>query len=174
VHARNNMSSRAGTNIPKTPDQAKGGFISNFLPWGRGGAAPEAQAPSTPMMMTTTTSEDFAAASPSMLDRTAAFTQRLSSREQVEVDLITHLIESYFNIVREKIMDSVPKTIMHFLVNYVKTALQNEMVTRLWKRELFDELLAEDPQIASQRVRAAEMLSALNRAFTIVTEVSML
>ena len=49
----------------------------------------------------------------------------------MEVDLITNLIESYYDIVRDKVIDSVPKAIMHFLVNYVKSSLQNEMVTRL-------------------------------------------
>ena len=41
----------------------------------------------------------------------------------------------YFNIVREKILDSVPKTIMHFLVNFVKQALQNEVSILLLYRE---------------------------------------
>jgi len=33
------------------------------------------------------------------------------------------LIESYFDIVRKNFMDMVPKTIMHFLVNFAKGAL---------------------------------------------------
>jgi replication fork clamp-binding protein CrfC len=33
----------------------------------------------------------------------------LSGREQIEVDLITNLIESYYGIVRDKVIDSVPK-----------------------------------------------------------------
>ena len=108
------------------------------------------------------------------LDRTQAFTRTLTSREHMEVDLVTNLIESYYGIVRDKIVDSVPKAIMHFLVNYVKGALQNEMVTQLWKRELYDELLQEDPIVASQRLKASEMLKALERATTILTEVGSL
>jgi hypothetical protein len=65
----------------------------------------------------------------------------------------------------------LPQAIMCFLVNHVKAELQNEMVTRLWKRELFEELLQEDPMIAKQRGRAVEMVRALERASTILTEV---
>ena len=34
--------------------------------------------------------------------------------------VIERLIKSYFYIVRKSIQDSVPKSVMHFLVNYVK------------------------------------------------------
>ncbi len=90
----------------------------------------------------------------------------------MEVELVQSLIRSYYAIVRGKIQDSVPKTVMFFLVNKVQSDLQNELVTRLWQKELFDELLQEDPHIAGQRARAMEMLTALNRASTIVAEVS--
>ncbi len=60
---------------------------------------------------------------------------------------------------------------MHFLVNHVQTRIQNELVSRLYKRELWDKLLAEDPLVATQRARAAEMLAALQRASLIVAEV---
>lgn len=173
---------------PATPAQQQSetrSYISSFL-WGRGhgaqaidgGSAPAV--PATPTILSTTTREDYITMVqtpthfPSPMNRSTFPVERLSGREQVEVDLVTNLIESYFNIVRDKVVDSVPKAIMHFLVNYVTSALQNEMVTTLWQRELFDELLQEDPLVESQRTRAAEMLAALNRAFTIVNEVSMM
>lgn len=163
----------------------KPNFFASLL-WGRGagaGASPADVGNAAGMMspmpqMLSSTMDDLCSPqglpawqSPG-LDRTQAFTRTLTSREQVEVDLVTNLIESYYGIVRDKIVDSVPKAIMHFLVNYVKGALQNEMVTRLWKRELFDELLQEDPIVAAQRLKATEMLKALERATTILTEVS--
>lgn len=60
---------------------------------------------------------------------------------------------------------------MHFLVNHVQARIQNELVSRLYKRELLDDLLSEDPAVAQQRARASEMLAALNRAALIVAEV---
>ena len=39
------------------------------------------------------------------------------------MQVIERLIKSYFYIVRKSIQDSVPKSVMHFLVNYVKVRL---------------------------------------------------
>lgn len=38
----------------------------------------------------------------------------------MEEDIAERLIKSYFLIVRKSIQDTVPKAIMHFLVNFVK------------------------------------------------------
>jgi hypothetical protein len=45
-------------------------------------------------------------------------------------------------------------------------------VSNLYKEEKFDELLAEDPLVAKQREDAWAMSKALNRAITIVAEVT--
>ena len=68
------------------------------------------------------------------------------------------LIKSYFMIVRKNIQDSVPKAIMHFLVNYIKDNLQSELVSQLYKKEEIDMLLEESEHIAMRRKEAHEML----------------
>lgn len=74
--------------------------------------------------------------------------------------VLEKLIRSYFLIVRKNIQDSVPKAIMHFLVNYVKDQLQSELVASLYKTSTHehDELLDESGQIAQRRKDAQEML----------------
>ena len=47
---------------------------------------------------------------------------------------IERLIKSYFLIVRKNIQDTVPKAIMHFLVNFVQDNLQSELVSHLYKQ----------------------------------------
>jgi len=46
------------------------------------------------------------------------------------------LLSSYFGIVRKNVQDSVPKTIMHFLVNCAKDNIQNELVSMLYREVL--------------------------------------
>lgn len=70
------------------------------------------------------------------------------------------LIKSYFYIVRKSIQDTVPKAVMHFLVNFVKDNLQSELVTHLYKADNADQLLDESEHIAQRRREAADMLKA--------------
>ena len=68
------------------------------------------------------------------------------------------LIKSYFLIVKKNIQDTVPKAIMHFLVNNAKDNLQSELVSSLYKKEEFEFLLEESEHIAARRKEAHEML----------------
>uniref|UniRef100_A0A915PQF5 dynamin GTPase n=1 Tax=Setaria digitata TaxID=48799 RepID=A0A915PQF5_9BILA len=98
-------------------------------------------------------------------------TRKLTAREQKDCQIIERLIRCYFMIVRKNVQDTVPKAIMHFLVNYVRDNLQSELVQQLYKREIIEELLSESPVMAQRRKEAAEMLSALNKASNIIGEV---
>lgn len=68
------------------------------------------------------------------------------------------MIKSYFYIVRKSIQDTVPKAVMHFLVNFVKDNLQSELVTHLYKADNADQLLDESEHIAQRRKEAGDML----------------
>lgn len=98
-------------------------------------------------------------------------TRKLSPREQRDCEVIERLIKSYYYIIRKNIQDTVPKAIMHFLVNYVKDNLQSELVTHLYKHDQFDNLLSESEHIAIRRKEAAEMLKALQKASLIISEI---
>lgn len=78
------------------------------------------------------------------------------------LDFSERLIKSYFYIVRKSIQDSVPKAVMHFLVNYVKDNLQSELVTHLYKSENAEDFLNESDHIAVRRKEAADMLKVSN------------
>ncbi|VUZ55060.1 unnamed protein product [Hymenolepis diminuta] len=96
---------------------------------------------------------------------------QLTPAEKRDVDLISQLIRSYFMIVRKNILDSVPKAIMNFLVNYVKDNLQSELVSNLYKNDQYDALLKESENVAQRRREASEMLKGLQRANQIISEV---
>eukprot|EP00126_Sphaerothecum_destruens_P012302 Sdes_comp21093_c0_seq1m19775 len=95
----------------------------------------------------------------------------LNPREKIETELIQSLLASYFTIVRKNIQDAVPKAIMHFMVNYVKENIQSELVSSLYKEDMFSFLLEEAPEIAQQREDTVKMLNALKKASTILAEV---
>ncbi|KAF8467722.1 Dynamin central region-domain-containing protein [Kalaharituber pfeilii] len=95
----------------------------------------------------------------------------LTEREQMETELIRRLISSYFNIVRETIQDQVPKAVMHFLVNHTKDAVQNRLVTELYREEYFSDLLYEDDAIKAEREKCEKLLQTYKEAAKIVAEV---
>ncbi len=46
--------------------------------------------------------------------------------------MIKRLIVSYFNVVKKNINDSVPKSIVTFLVNYTKNSCEKILVNNLY------------------------------------------
>ncbi|XP_043944037.1 dynamin-1-like protein [Protopterus annectens] len=106
-----------------------------------------------------------------LLDVPVPVARKLSAREQRDCEVIERLIKSYFLIVRKNIQDSVPKAVMHFLVNFVKDNLQSELVGQLYKSKLLEDLLTESEDMAQRRMEAADMLQALQRASQIIAEI---
>ncbi|KAF0984640.1 hypothetical protein FDP41_000539 [Naegleria fowleri] len=102
---------------------------------------------------------------------TAAFLTNFEEREKKETETIKTLLQHYFDIVRKGVSDSVPKSVMHFLVNKSKVNLQSELVRNLYKPELFDELLKENEAIAQKRKAASKLLSALLKAQDTLNEI---
>lgn len=94
----------------------------------------------------------------------------MTEKEEVETQLIMTLLQSYFNIVRKNLLDSVPKAVMHFLVNHVVEQLGTRLVTELYKEEMFAQLLTEDDSVVKQRARCKTALEAYRQAAVIITD----
>jgi hypothetical protein len=56
-----------------------------------------------------------------------------TEQEEVEVEVIRRLVDSYFCIVRRNVADAVPKAIMHFMVNHTKRGLQQHLIQQLYR-----------------------------------------
>uniref|UniRef100_A0A146V4D5 Dynamin-1-like protein n=1 Tax=Fundulus heteroclitus TaxID=8078 RepID=A0A146V4D5_FUNHE len=106
-----------------------------------------------------------------LLDVPVPVSRKLSAREQRDCEVIERLIKSYFLIVRKNIQDSVPKAVMHFLVNHVKDCLQSELVGQLYKTALLNDLLIESEDMAQRRNEASDMLKALQKASQVIAEI---
>jgi len=94
-----------------------------------------------------------------------------TERDRVEMEVIKSLIDPYFKIVRKNFIDMVPKTIMYYLVNHVRDAVQNELVSELYRDAEVGNLMQEAEDIAQRRQTCEEMRDLLNKAMDIVNEV---
>ncbi|KAJ6734371.1 DYNAMIN 3A-LIKE PROTEIN [Salix purpurea] len=93
-----------------------------------------------------------------------------SENESIEIAVTKLLLKSYYDIVRKNIEDSIPKAIMHFLVNHTKRELHNVFIRKLYRENLFEEMLQEHDEIAMKRKQTRESLRVLQQAFRTLDE----
>ncbi|XP_022149203.1 dynamin-related protein 3A-like [Momordica charantia] len=93
-----------------------------------------------------------------------------SDQEVIEIAVIKLLLRSYYDIVRKNIEDSVPKAIMHFLVLHTKRELHNVFIKKLYRENLFEEMLQEPDEVAMKRKRTRDTLRVLQQAFRTLDE----
>jgi dynamin 1-like protein len=150
-HANNINSSNSDASHPQN------NWLSNILPPARSNAteSPESSQSNTPTHSVMSPMKPVNLL-PDVPINTAS--RKLTDKEQKDCDVIERLIKSYFYIIRKSIQDSVPKAIMHFLVNFVKDNVQSELVTHLYKSERAEEYLNESEHIAIRRKEASDML----------------
>jgi len=95
----------------------------------------------------------------------------ISVREQRGLDLLKGMIEVYFSIVRRKLCDQVPKTIMAMLVNRLKDQLYGILVAKLYNASNIDTLLAETDEVVNRRRQLKEIHAMLTKAIEALDEV---
>ncbi|PIA52240.1 hypothetical protein AQUCO_01000246v1 [Aquilegia coerulea] len=93
-----------------------------------------------------------------------------SEQDTIEIAVTKLLLRSYYDIVRKNIEDTVPKAIMHFLVNHTKRELHNVFIKKLYRDDLFEEMLQEPGEVAMKRKHTRDMLRALQLAFRTLDE----
>ena len=91
-------------------------------------------------------------------------------REELEVHLIYSLVQSYCSIVRKNLGDTIPKSIMHFLVNACREGMQNRLVGELYRQDLIGELLVEDAALVVERKCCRDLLEVYKKASNVLTE----
>ncbi|XP_027932585.1 dynamin-related protein 3A-like [Vigna unguiculata] len=96
-----------------------------------------------------------------------------SETEVIEIAVTKLLLRSYYDIVRKNVEDLIPKAIMHFLVNNTKRELHNVFIKKLYRDNLFEEMLQEPDEIALKRKRCRELLRAYQQAFKDLEELPM-
>jgi len=87
------------------------------------------------------------------------------------IELIKVMLESYYGIVRKNIKDTVPKTIMSFLIVQTAEMLSNHLIEELFNEENCEALLKESEETVSKRNIAKRNLEILENANRIINEV---
>lgn len=96
--------------------------------------------------------------------------RHVTEAEKQTLFFIKEAIKRYFVVVRKKLQDSVPKTIMHFLVKYVKNQLNTELVSKLYVTQQMEKLFEESVNVIEKRKEASDNLKALLRINEIINE----
>ncbi len=89
-------------------------------------------------------------------------------REQTETDMIKRLIVSYFNVVKKNINDSIPKTIVTFLVNHCRNSCEKILVNSLYVEEQFERLLLEQDYIVKEREKLSSDIAVLRDCLNLI------
>ncbi|KAK0754556.1 Dynamin central region-domain-containing protein [Schizothecium vesticola] len=95
----------------------------------------------------------------------------LSERENIEVEVIKLLINSYYNIVKRTMIDMVPKAIMLNLVQFTKDEMQKELLENMYRQNELEDLLKESDYTVRRRKECQQMVESLARASEIVSQV---
>ena len=82
-------------------------------------------------------------------------------REQTETEMIKRLITSYFNVVKKNVNDSIPKTVVTFLVNHCRNSCEKILVNNLYVESEFESLLEEKEYIVAERDRLFKEINIL-------------
>eukprot|EP00210_Caulerpa_lentillifera_P006853 g6550.t2 len=99
-------------------------------------------------------------------DLSESFSIVIQNETDLAVAITKKLVDKYMAIVQCNIEDLVPKIITKFLVNRSKEGLQQYLVTKLYRADLFERLVSEKPEMAAKRKQCSETLEALRNAMS--------
>lgn len=161
------------------PHGRDGGFLTYFFGGNPVSISPElrtsSRAPSPTRRDGSPAANELYDMMSSRSDDTATFVNHqqsiASEREEIEVELIRSLIQSYFRITRKTIADLIPKTVMHLIVNHARENIQNRLVSTLYREDLFAELLMEDPEVMSERTKCKALLDTYKRGAAVLQDI---
>lgn len=95
----------------------------------------------------------------------------LSEKETMETEVIKLLIQSYFTIVKNTMIDMVPKAVMLNLVKQSREEIQTELLEKLYRQDRIQELLKESEFTVQRRRECTKMVESLQKAAEIVASV---
>lgn len=96
---------------------------------------------------------------------------RMTPLDIENAEMMRSLVVAYVGVIKDKIKDVIPKTIMCFLINGTIESVGNTLVETLYKGD-FEQLMAENDELVEKRRKLKEMLTAFEKAFEALNELS--
>nr|ANM86800.1 dynamin-related protein 1 [Stygiella incarcerata] len=97
--------------------------------------------------------------------------QLITPEDASDVKLIRKMILSYYVIVQRRVEDALPKSFVHFIINYFRENLNTQLITALHQKEKLSDLLAEEADIMEKRERAQERLDAAVKGLGVMEDI---
>ena len=98
-------------------------------------------------------------------------TPSMTNSDVIQTRVVETLLTEYFEIVRKKILDSIPKAITLKLVSNVSKSLHTELVQALYDPAKVNELLSETAETEAKRERLSSVLKMMEEARLAVQQV---
>ena len=84
--------------------------------------------------------------------------------KKISVEIVKMILSSYYDIIRKKLIDEIPKAIVYMLVNKVEELITPTVVQELFSDQSVVEMLAEDPSITKKREETQKAIEYLDEA----------
>ena len=112
-----------------------------------------------------------------------SLTGSLSDKDEMEVQIILTLLHSYFSIVKNNVIDFIPKSILYFILQYLMDNMQNLLVSSIYHPATSGKglpesandlsfLLKEDESLKQEKAALQSLMKAYQDAKWILNQVS--
>jgi len=89
-----------------------------------------------------------------------------------QVETIRNLVESYIRIINKATRDFVPKIIMHFIINDIRTFIEQDIIALIYSSGDQNTLMEESAEEAVKREELLRIYNSTKEALKIIGEVS--
>ena len=97
-------------------------------------------------------------------DAESVLNDAAAMEKKISAEIVKRILSSYFDIVRKKLIDAIPKAIVYMLVNKVMEQMTATVVEELFNDQAVVEMLAEDPGITKKREETQQAIVYLDEA----------
>lgn len=93
------------------------------------------------------------------------------SREDLEIEIIKQMMDTYFHVLVVRVADIVPKIVISFLVNKPISKIHDILIQKIYIPDKLKSLLEENPAITEKRNNCKKMINLLTESQKILNDI---